>query len=218
MNLFSRSRPRQPVNKWLAKQQSCVRSFFSSISIMALICGLTIAASPVSAEQNTMVEMSTSKGVIKIELFDKDAPDSVKNFVDYVEKGFYDGLIFHRVIPGFMVQGGGFEPGMNQKETGPQIKNEANNGIKNEIGTLAMARTPDPHSASSQFFINVADNEFLNFKSESPQGWGYAVFGKVVEGMDVVESMTSVETGQSGPHGDVPKEDIVIESAKVVGN
>ncbi len=165
-----------------------------------------------------MIEMSTSKGVIKIELFDKEAPGTVKNFVDYVENGFYDGLIFHRVIPGFMVQGGGFEPGMNQKETGPQIQNEANNGIKNEVGTLAMARTPDPHSASSQFFINVADNEFLNFKSESPQGWGYAVFGKVVEGMDVVESMTSVETGQSGPHGDVPKEDIVIESAKVVSN
>lgn len=165
-----------------------------------------------------MVEMSTSKGVLKIELFDKEAPISVKNFIDYVESGFYDGLIFHRVIPGFMVQGGGFEQGMDQKETGPQIKNEANNGIKNEIGTLAMARTPDPHSASSQFFINVADNEFLNFKSESPQGWGYAVFGKIVEGMDVVESMTSVETGQSGPHGDVPKEDIIIETAKVVSN
>lgn len=188
------------------------------LAALTLACGLTISANSVSAEQNTMVELSTNKGLIKIELFDKEAPATVKNFVDYVESGFYDGLIFHRVIPGFMVQGGGFEPGMKEKETGPNIQNEANNGIKNEVGTLAMARTPDPHSASSQFFINVADNEFLNFTSESPQGWGYAVFGKVVEGMDVVESLTSVETGQSGPHGDVPKEDIIIETAKVASN
>jgi len=186
-------------------------------AMLVMLGGLTLVAETVSAEQKTMVEMSTNKGVVKIELFDKDAPESVKNFIEYVESGFYDGLIFHRVIPGFMIQGGGFEPGMQQKETRPNIKNEANNGLKNEIGTLAMARTPDPHSASSQFFINIANNEFLNFKDETPQGWGYAVFGKVAEGMDVVDMIAAVETGQSGPHGDVPKEDIVIESAKVVG-
>ena len=163
------------------------------------------------------VDLQTSKGNIRIELDDAKAPESVKNFISYVEKGHYDGTVFHRVIKGFMVQGGGFEVGMKQKPTDSPIKNEAGNGLKNEKYTLAMARTGDPHSATAQFFINANDNGFLNFKSESPSGWGYAVFGKVVSGQDVVDAIEGVKTGRKGFHDDVPLEDVVIEKATVVG-
>ncbi|MEE3240798.1 MAG: peptidylprolyl isomerase [Pseudomonadota bacterium] len=162
-----------------------------------------------------MIKLNTNMGVIGIELdFDK-APNTAANFQQYVEDGFYDGKIFHRVIDGFMIQGGGFDTDMNESATRPSIENEADNGLKNTIGTLAMARTSDPHSASSQFFINVADNSFLNHTGKNPQGWGYAVFGNVVEGMDVVEAIKSVATGSSSHHQDVPLSPIVIESASV---
>jgi len=155
-------------------------------------------------------------GVITLELDADKAPQSAKNFVDYVKAGHYDGTIFHRVINGFMVQGGGFEPGMTQKKTNAPIQNEANNGLKNNNYTVAMARTSDPHSASSQFFINVADNDFLNHTAPTAQGWGYAVFGKVVGGQDVVDRIKAVKTGRKGFHDDVPKDDVVIEKAVVV--
>jgi peptidyl-prolyl cis-trans isomerase B (cyclophilin B) len=155
-------------------------------------------------------------GVITLELDDEKAPKSVANFLNYVKKGHYDGTIFHRVIDGFMIQGGGFAPGMSQKPTDAPIENEANNGLKNDRYTVAMARTSAPHSASAQFFINVADNDFLNHKSPTPQGWGYAVFGKVVAGQQVVDAIKGVATGNRGGHGDVPKADVVIEKAVVV--
>ena len=161
------------------------------------------------------VILNTNHGPITIELDDEHAPKTVENFLSYANEGFYNNTVFHRVINGFMIQGGGFEPGMKQKPTTAQIKNEANNGLKNTTGTIAMARTNDPHSATAQFFINVADNDFLNFKSESPQGWGYAVFGKVTDGMDVVNKIKGVKTGTSGFHQDVPKEDVVIQSVTV---
>ncbi len=160
-----------------------------------------------------MVVFETNKGTFTVELNAEKAPISVENFSNYVKKGHFDGTIFHRVIPGFMVQGGGFEAGMVQKETDDQIQNEANNGLSNVVGSLAMARTNEPHSASSQFFINVNDNTSLDFKSETPQGWGYAVFAKVVDGMDVIETIKAVETGNSGHHQDVPVEDVIIEKA-----
>ena len=163
---------------------------------------------------NPQVELHIANyGVITLELDADKAPKSVENFLSYVNKGHYNNTIFHRVIPGFMVQGGGFEPGMKQKETDATIQNEAKNGLKNDKYTVAMARTGDPHSASSQFFINVADNGFLNHTAPSAQGWGYAVFGKVVKGMDVVDKIKAVATGNKGGHGDVPKEDVVIEKA-----
>jgi len=162
------------------------------------------------------VEMQTSAGTIRIELDDAKAPVSTQNFLDYVRAGHYDGTVFHRVIKGFMVQGGGFEPGMKQKPTRAPITNEANNGLKNNKYTLAMARTSAPHSASAQFFINTVDNDFLNFKSESPQGWGYAVFGKVVSGNDVVDKIEGVATGRKGMHDDVPLEDVTIVKATEV--
>lgn len=162
-----------------------------------------------------MIIFKTTLGDIKIELnFDK-APNTAKNFQQYVEEGHYNGTIFHRVIKGFMAQGGGFAPGLEEKETRSSIENEANNGLGNARGTLAMARTQEPHSASAQFFINLSDNDFLNFKNESVQGWGYCVFGEIIEGMDVVDKMALVETGNMYGHGDVPKEDILIESAIV---
>jgi len=166
---------------------------------------------------STQVDLQTSKGTIRIELDDAKAPVSSRNFLAYVDAGHYNGTVFHRVIPGFMVQGGGFEPGMKQKPTQAPITNEANNGVKNDHYTLAMARTSAPHSATAQFFINTTDNGFLNFKSESPQGWGYAVFGKVVSGQDVVDAIEKVETGNKGGHGDVPSEDVVIVNATRVG-
>ncbi len=163
-----------------------------------------------------MVKLHTSMGTITLELDEARAPATVRNFLDYVERGFYANTVFHRVIDGFMIQGGGFEPGLKQKATRDPIKNEADNGLTNAAYTIAMARTPDPHSASSQFFINVADNDFLNFSSPSPQGWGYCVFGRVVEGKEVVDQIRKVATGSRGMHDDVPLEDVVIKSAEAV--
>jgi peptidyl-prolyl cis-trans isomerase B (cyclophilin B) len=162
------------------------------------------------------VKMTTSYGDIIIDLNEEKAPKTVENFLTYVKDGFYNGTIFHRVINGFMIQGGGFEPGMMQKSGNDNIKNEANNGLKNDNGTIAMARTPDPHSASSQFFINIKDNDFLNFSAETAQGWGYCVFGRVSEGMDVVDKIKGVSTGNKMGHGDVPDDDVMIESVTVV--
>ncbi|MBW7981919.1 peptidylprolyl isomerase B [Enterobacillus tribolii] len=162
-----------------------------------------------------MVTFHTNHGDIVIKTFDEKAPATVANFLDYCREGFYDNTIFHRVINGFMIQGGGFEPGMKQKDTKSPIKNEANNGLKNTRGTLSMARTNDPHSATAQFFINVVDNDFLNFRSERPDGWGYAVFAEVVEGMDVVDKIKGVATGNKGMHQDVPREDVIITSVTV---
>jgi peptidyl-prolyl cis-trans isomerase B (cyclophilin B) len=162
------------------------------------------------------VEMTTSAGILRIELDDEKAPVSVANFLAYAAKGHYDNTVFHRVIKGFMVQGGGFEPGMKQKPTDAAIANEANNGLKNKHYTLAMARTSAPHSATAQFFINATDNTFLDFKSESPQGWGYAVFGRVVAGMEVVDAIERVGTGRKGGHDDVPLEDVLIQRIAVV--
>ncbi|GAA5158844.1 peptidylprolyl isomerase [Viridibacterium curvum] len=163
-----------------------------------------------------MVRLKTRFGDITLELFAEQAPETVKNFLSYVESGHYDGTIFHRVISNFMVQGGGMTADMSQKPTQAPIKNEANNGLKNEIGTVAMARTSDPHSATAQFFINVVNNDFLDFRNESVQGWGYCVFGKVVEGMDVVNQIKATRTGRSGFHQDVPVEAIVIDKAEIV--
>ena len=163
---------------------------------------------------NPQVELHIADhGVITIELDQDNAPLSTENFLSYVNKGHYDGTIFHRVIDNFMVQGGGFVPGMSQKDSDATIRNEANNGLKNDKYTLAMARTQDPHSASAQFFINVADNGFLNHTAPSAQGWGYAVFGKVVSGKEIVDTLKSVETGRSGFHDDVPKTDLLLEKA-----
>ena len=161
----------------------------------------------------SQVKLTTNHGDILIELDAEKAPLSVANFLNYVRKGHYDGTVFHRVIKGFMLQGGGFEPGMKQKPTLANIQNEANNGSKNKKYTLAMARTNDPHSATAQFFINTTNNGFLDFKSESPSGWGYAVFGKVVEGKDIVDKIEQCKTATRGGHGDVPVEDVIIEKA-----
>jgi peptidyl-prolyl cis-trans isomerase B (cyclophilin B) len=163
-----------------------------------------------------MIKLHTNHGVITLELFEDKAPETAANFKEYVKSGHYDGTIFHRVISNFMVQGGGFEPGMKQKPTRAPIKNEANNGVSNEIGTVAMARTMDPHSASAQFFINVSDNTFLNHTAPTSQGWGYAVFAKVVEGMDVVNAIKAVATTSKAGHQDVPSEDVIIEKAEIV--
>jgi len=162
------------------------------------------------------VELTTSAGTIRLELDDAKAPATVANFLEYVNAGHYDGTVFHRVIKGFMVQGGGFDTGFNQKASRAPIQNEANNGLKNDKYTVAMARTNAPHSASAQFFINATDNDFLNFRSETPQGWGYAVFGKVVAGTEVVDKIEGVATGRRGFHDDVPKEDVVILKAAEV--
>ena len=166
---------------------------------------------------NPQIKLETSKGTMMIELDAEKAPNSAANFVAYVKDGFYDGVIFHRVIPNFMVQGGGMNPDMSEKSNkNAPIKNEANNGLKNDRGTLAMARTNDPHSASSQFFINLKDNDFLNHTSESPQGWGYAVFGKVTDGLDTIDEIAKVQTGNVGGHGDVPLEAVTIIKASVI--
>ena len=159
-----------------------------------------------------MVTINTNFGAIKVKLFEDKAPETVKNFLEYVNAGFYDNTIFHRVIDGFMIQGGGFDSDMNQKPTNAPVKNEANNRVSNKTGTLAMARTQDPHSATAQFFINVKDNDFLDFTSESTQGWGYCVFAEVVEGMDVVDQIKAVRTGNHGFHADVPEQPVIMES------
>ncbi|MBF6335148.1 peptidyl-prolyl cis-trans isomerase [Nocardia abscessus] len=163
----------------------------------------------------TKVNLSTNYGPIVLELDDQKAPNTVRNFVDYVNAGHYNGTIFHRVIPGFMIQGGGFEPGLRQKGTNAPIQNEADNGLKNAKYTVAMARTNDPHSATAQFFINVSDNDFLNHSAPNAAGWGYAVFGAVTEGTDVVDKIAGVATSSAGMHQDVPVDDVVIESATV---
>lgn len=163
-----------------------------------------------------MVKLHTNHGTITLSLDAEKAPVTVKNFLQYVEEGHYDNTIFHRVIPGFMIQGGGFAPGMKKKDTRDAIENEANNGLTNKYGSVAMARTNDPHSATAQFFINVADNDFLDFKSPSGNGWGYCVFGEVVEGMDVVDKIKGMKTSNKGFQQDVPVEDVIIEKAEII--
>jgi len=163
-----------------------------------------------------MVKLNTTMGTITLELDEAKAPATVRNFLEYVESGFYANTVFHRVIDGFMIQGGGFEPGLKQKATRDPVKNEADNGVSNKAYTVAMARTPDPHSASSQFFINVADNDFLDFSSPTPQGWGYCVFARIAEGKEVVDQIRKVATGSRGMHDDVPVEDVIIKSAELV--
>lgn len=164
----------------------------------------------------TQVKMQTNQGDLVIQLDTEKAPETAQNFLNYVKAGFYDGTLFHRVINGFMIQGGGFIPGMKEKPTQAPIKNEGSNGLKNSIGSIAMARTPDPHSATSQFFINVANNDFLNYSAPTPQGFGYCVFGQIIEGMEVINKIKTVKTGRSGHHQDVPVEDVVIISASVI--
>ncbi len=200
------------------------RSFGLVILFLALatsLGGQAYAASPTLNKGNSMsttprVKLQTNQGDLIIELDAEKAPKTVENFLAYVNDGFFDGTVFHRVINNFMIQGGGFEPGMKQKPTRDPVENEANNGLKNDRYTLAMARTSDPHSATAQFFINVADNDFLNFTAPTPNGWGYTVFGKVVEGTEVVDQIKGVKTGNKGFHQDVPVEDVIIEKATVI--
>lgn len=183
-------------------------------SVVAIAVSLALSGAALAA--NPSVRMSTSLGEVEMELYADKAPISVKNFLGYVDSGFYNGTIFHRVIPNFMNQGGGFEPGMKQKETGAPITNEADNGVKNTLGTLAMARTGDPHSATAQFFINTADNGFLNHTAKTGRGWGYAVFGKVTKGMDVVMKIAGVKTGNAMGFSDVPVQDVVIKRMETI--
>jgi peptidylprolyl isomerase/peptidyl-prolyl cis-trans isomerase B (cyclophilin B) len=172
----------------------------------------TVSTAPAAGEPaNPRVLIETSRGNITVEVFARNAPKSAANFLDHVKRGFYDGTIFHRVIPGFMIQGGGMTADMGEKPKGAPVMNEADNGLRNLRGTLAMARTGDPHSATSQFFVNVADNSFLNHRGKSVEGWGYAVFGQVVDGMDVVDAIVAVPRGRRGPHDDVPNEPIVMQ-------
>lgn len=175
----------------------------------------SLSAGETKKGERPVIVMKTSLGEIAIELDAAKAPKTTENFVKYVEDGHYNGTIFHRVIDGFMIQGGGFAPGLKEKKNGSPIVNEADNGLRNTRGTIAMARTSDPHSATAQFFINVADNAFLDFKSKTPQGWGYAVFGKVTRGMEVIDQIRKVSTATKGPHQNVPREDVVIESVKI---
>jgi peptidyl-prolyl cis-trans isomerase B (cyclophilin B) len=203
---------------------------FSSLRTFSLACLASLAlcaGAPSKAASSTptpgksmsttpQVKLQTNQGDMLIQLDAEKAPKTVENFLTYVREGFYDGTVFHRVINNFMVQGGGFDTDMKQKQTHAPVENEANNGLKNNRYTLAMARTSDPHSATAQFFINVADNDFLNFTSPTPNGWGYTVFGSVIEGSDVVDKMKVVKTGNKGFHQDVPLENIVIEKATVV--
>jgi peptidyl-prolyl cis-trans isomerase B (cyclophilin B) len=184
------------------------------VATLVLLAAAAAGDAQEAAKGNPKAVFETSKGRFVLELYSDKAPVTVKNFLAYVDAKFYDNTIFHRVIPNFMIQGGGFTADMNQKSTNDPIRNEADNGLQNQRGTIAMARTSDPHSATSQFFINSVNNDFLNFKSKSVQGWGYAVFGKVVEGMDVVDAISAVKTGKSGMYGDVPVEPVVINSAR----
>jgi peptidyl-prolyl cis-trans isomerase B (cyclophilin B) len=187
-----------------------LRALVSCFVIAVVVGGVAVAGG------NPQVKLETNKGEIVIELDQEKAPVTVKNFLEYVQSGHYDGTIFHRVIPGFMIQGGGFAPNMAQKQTREPIVNEAANGLKNTRGTLAMARTPDPNSASSQFFINLVNNDFLNFKAKTQEGFGYCVFGKVVTGMSVVDAIAQAQTGSVGGHQNVPLQAIVIKKASVV--
>jgi cyclophilin family peptidyl-prolyl cis-trans isomerase len=182
--------------------------------LLALIALSVVGADALAAD--TRVELKTNRGPIVIELNQAKAPKTVANFLQYVKDGHYNGTVFHRVIDGFMIQGGGFDQDMRQKTTRASIENEAANGLKNDYGTIAMARTPDPYSASAQFFINVKNNDFLNYREPTPQGYGYTVFGKVVSGMDIVDKIAKVPTGNAGPHQNVPREPVVIESAVIL--
>ncbi|MBU1273902.1 MAG: peptidyl-prolyl cis-trans isomerase [Proteobacteria bacterium] len=189
-----------------------------TLALLAAALFLTTMAGgeTLAARSNPVVKLQTSLGDIEVELYPEKAPKSVENFLSYVNKGFYNGTVFHRIINGFMIQGGGLNDKMQLKAIGSPIQNEADNGLTNDEYTLAMARTMDPHSATAQFFINVADNDFLNHKGKDPQGWGYAVFGKVIKGQDVVEKIKAVETTTKGMHQDVPVTPVVIEKAEVV--
>ena len=186
-------------------------AFLSAVILVLASIGVATA----NSGDKVMVEMHTSKGLITLELDAEKAPVTVANFIEYVNSGHFDGTIFHRVIPGFVIQGGGLESGMKEKPTQTPIENEADNGLKNVTGSICMARTNDPHSATSQFFINLKDNQFLDHTEKSPQGWGYAVFGQVTGGMDVVEAIAAVQTGNAGFHQDVPVEDIVVEKVTI---
>lgn len=188
-----------------------INLFRSTLAVFALLAAFGAGAA------NPHVELATSMGRITLELYPDKAPQTVDNFLQYVKAGFYDGTVFHRVIPNFMLQGGGFTPDFTPKKTRGPVKNEAANGLKNTVGTVAMARTSDPHSATAQFFINIADNDFLNFTAPTQQGHGYAVFGKVVKGMDVVEKIARVATGPGqAPHSDVPLKPVIIERVKII--
>jgi peptidyl-prolyl cis-trans isomerase B (cyclophilin B) len=190
------------------------RGFSLAISaVFSLACGYASAGQ--TSGDKIMVEMTTSKGVIELALDTDKAPITVANFLAYVQSNHYDGTIFHRVIPGFVIQGGGMESGMHEKATREPIENEADNGLKNLTGTICMARTQEPHSATSQFFINLKDNSFLDHTEKTAQGWGYAVFGRVTSGMEVVELIAGVQTGDVGYHSDVPLEDVVLEKVAV---
>lgn len=205
--------------KRTALRSSChskqIKYFLVLSVFLALPSGVS-AVEPPAKSDNPHVRMTTSMGAIELELDRQRAPDTVNNFLNYVERGYYNGTVFHRVIPGFMIQGGGFTSGMAQKAGGMAIKNEADNGLKNAAGTIAMARTGDPHSATAQFFINTVDNAKLDHVDKSMRGWGYAVFGKVIKGMEVVKKIEAVATGAAGGHRDVPKQDVVISKVEVI--
>lgn len=191
-----------------------MKNFFCLVLI--ILVGAQSAAAADQAAVNPRVVVETSKGRIVIELFPQKAPATVQNFLAYVDAGFYTGTVFHRVIPNFMIQGGGLTADMQKKPTEKPVANEADNGLKNTRGSVAMARTSEPHSATNQFFINTADNEFLNHRGKTPQGWGYAVFGRIAEGMSVVDAISGVKTGSSGMFQDVPVEPVVIEKVQRV--
>ncbi len=192
------------------------RRIFLSIVFAVSITPILISTAYAQNTTSNMVLIKTNFGEITVELYSDKAPVTTENFIKYVKSGFYNNTIFHRVINNFMIQGGGFEPGMKQKQTNSPIQNEANNGLKNETYTLAMARTNDAHSATAQFFINVENNEFLNHKSPTSSGWGYCVFGKVIKGTEVIDKIKAVKTGRSGFHQDVPVEDVIIQSATLI--
>ena len=191
-----------------------MKKLFVSLMILLFTAGLPAAAK--EPADNPRVRVTTSLGVIELELDMQRAPGTVRNFMNYVERGFYSGTIFHRVIPGFMIQGGGFASGMREKTTGVKVKNEADNGLKNLAGTIAMARTSDPQSAAAQFFINTVDNPSLDHRDKSDRGWGYAVFGKVTKGMDVVKKIESASTHTVGPFQNVPVKDVVIQKVELI--
>ena len=192
-----------------------IQGGFMKFALISIVIVLAVSFAAIGSD-NPRVALETSKGKILLEMYTDKAPQTVKNFLGYVDTGYYDGTIFHRVIPDFMIQGGGFTAEMKKKNTQPPIQNEADNGLGNKRGTIAMARTQDPHSATAQFFINTKDNDFLNHKSKSSQGWGYAVFGRVVEGMGVVDAISNVKTVTRGMYRDVPAEPIVITRARRV--
>jgi cyclophilin family peptidyl-prolyl cis-trans isomerase len=202
--------------KSIIKKETIVKKIFTIILILACLVGSAMAQE--NEQSNPQVVLQTSKGDIEIELYVDKAPLTVENFLRYVESGFYNGTIFHRVIHGFMIQGGGFSKDMSKKPTLGPIQNEANNGLSNVRGTIAMARTPNPHSATAQFFINTVDNAFLNFKSQTPSGWGYAVFGKVVKGLEVIDAISKVKTGNQGRFRDVPQTPVEIIAVRKSGS